>query len=44
VALPIDALIRDAKADDAVQRALDAKRNPVLEAIKARSRAEGKDE
>jgi hypothetical protein len=43
VALPIEALIRDAKADDAVQRALDAKRNPVLEAIKARSRAERKD-
>jgi Uma2 family endonuclease len=41
VPLPIETLIRDAKTDDAVIRALDAKRNPVLEAIKAKSTAEG---
>jgi Uma2 family endonuclease len=41
VPLPIETLIRDAKADDAVQRALAAKRNPVLEEIRAQTRAEG---
>jgi hypothetical protein len=41
VPLPIVELIRDTKADDAVIRALDVKGNPVLEAIKAKSKAEG---
>jgi Uma2 family endonuclease len=44
VPLPIEAVIHGAKADDAVQRALAAKRNPVLEAIRAEDRAEGKAE
>ena len=40
VPLPIDALIRRAKADDAVARALVAKHNPVFEAIRSDDRAE----
>jgi hypothetical protein len=44
VPLPIDSLIRSAKADDAVARALLVKRNPVLEAARATDRAEGKQE
>jgi hypothetical protein len=44
VPLPIDSLIRSAKADDAVARALLLKRNPVLEAARAKDRAEGKQE
>jgi Uma2 family endonuclease len=46
VPLPIEALVHAAKADDAMARALLAKRNPVLEATRARdrltARAEGK--
>ena len=41
VALPIDALLHSAKADDAVARALVAKHNPVIEAARAEDRAEG---
>jgi Uma2 family endonuclease len=41
VPLPIAAVIHSAKADDAVARALAAKRNPVIESIRAESRAEG---
>ena len=44
VPLPIEVLIHSAKADDAVQRALIAKRNPVLEALRAQDRAEGRQE
>jgi flagellar biosynthesis/type III secretory pathway protein FliH len=44
VPLPIDAMIHAAKADDAVQRALIAKANPVLEAHVARHRAQAKAE
>jgi Uma2 family endonuclease len=40
VPLPINAMIHAAKADDAVQRALIAKANPVLEAHVARHREE----
>jgi hypothetical protein len=36
VALPIAALIHSAKADDAMARALVAKRNPVIEKVRAR--------
>jgi Uma2 family endonuclease len=39
VALPIDALLRSAKADDAVAEALLAKHNPVIEAALAAERA-----
>ena len=46
VPLPIEAMIHAAKADDAVARALVARHNPVIEAVRARdrasSRAEGK--
>ena len=46
VPLPIDAIIHAAKADDAVARALVARHNPVIEAVRAEdraaSRAEGK--
>ena len=46
VPLPIEALVHAAKADDAMARALLAKRNPVLEAARAEDRitakAEGK--
>jgi Uma2 family endonuclease len=41
VPLPIDALVRAAKADDAVARALLAKKNPVLVAALADSEARG---
>ena len=41
VPLPVDALVRAAKADDAVAKALLAKRNPVLVAAVAEGRAEG---
>jgi Uma2 family endonuclease len=44
VSLPIEALIHAAKADDAVQRALIAKANPVLEAHVARHRDAAKTE
>jgi len=44
VPLPIEALIHSAKADDAVARALVAKHNPVIEAIRAEDRAQGKAE
>ena len=44
VALPIEAMIHAAKADDAVQRALIAKGNRVLEAHVASQRAEAKAE
>jgi Uma2 family endonuclease len=42
--LPVAALLESAKVDDAVQRALIAKHNPVLETELARARAEGKAE
>jgi hypothetical protein len=41
VALPVEALIHGAKADDAVARALVAKRNPVIEAVRAEGEAQG---
>ena len=41
VALPIEALLHSAKADDAVARALVAKHNPVIEAVREEGRAEG---
>lgn len=41
VPLPIEAVIHSARADDAVARALIAKRNPVLEAKAERDRAAG---
>jgi len=44
VPLPIEAMIHSAKADDAVVRALDAKGNPVLAALRAESKAEGRAE
>lgn len=44
VPLPIAALVHSAKADDAVARALLAKRNPVLLAAVDASRAEGREE
>jgi len=44
VPLPIDDLVHAAKADDAVARALIAKRNPVIEAVRAQDRAEGRAE
>jgi Uma2 family endonuclease len=39
--LPIEALVRVAKADDAMARALIFKRNPVIEAMRAESRDAG---
>jgi flagellar biosynthesis/type III secretory pathway protein FliH len=39
--LPVEALVRAAKADDAVAAALLAKRNPVIVAARAESRKEG---
>jgi Uma2 family endonuclease len=42
VALPIGALIHAAKTDDAVARALIARRNPVIEAVRAQDRVAGK--
>ena len=44
VPLPIEAMIRAAKADDAVQRALIAKGNPVLKAHVAQHREEARTE
>ena len=44
VPLPVEALVRDAKADDAVARALLAKRNPVLVQGRAEAKAEGRAE
>jgi hypothetical protein len=41
VALPVEALVHSAKADDAVARALVVKRNPVFEAVRAESQAIG---
>lgn len=43
VPLPIEAMIRDARIDGAVIRALDARHSPALEEIKARSEAEGRE-
>jgi len=42
VPLPIETLIHSARTDDAVARALVAKRNPVIEAIRAEDRAESR--
>jgi Uma2 family endonuclease len=42
--LPIEALVRAAKADDVVARALLAKGNPVINEARAQDRAEGKRE
>jgi Putative restriction endonuclease len=39
VPLPVAALVHAAKTDDAIARALLAKRNPVLQAVRARDRA-----
>jgi Uma2 family endonuclease len=44
VPLPIAALLHAAKADDAVARALIARRNPEIEAVRAKDRAEGLEE
>jgi Uma2 family endonuclease len=44
VALSIEDLVHAAKVDDAMARALVAKRNPVIEAVRAQDRAEGKAE
>ena len=44
VALPIEALIRNAKADDAVARALAARNNPVFVEHRAEAKAEGRAE
>jgi hypothetical protein len=41
VALPIRDLVHAAKTDDAVARALIAKHNPVIEAVRAQDRADG---
>jgi len=41
VPLPIAAIVHAAKADDAVARALIARRNPVIEAVRTEDRAEG---
>ncbi len=42
VPLPIETLVRSARTDDVVARALVAKHNPVIEAIRAEGRAEGR--
>ena len=42
VPLPIEAMIHAAKADDAVARALVARHNPVIEAVRAEDRAAGR--
>ncbi len=42
--LPLEALVRAAKTDDAIARALVAKKNPVIEGIRADGKAEGKAE
>jgi hypothetical protein len=39
--LPIEVMIRGANADDAIARALAAKHNPVIEAIRAECQAKG---
>jgi len=44
VPLPIEAMVHAAKADDAVARALVARHNPVIEAVRAEDRAAGKAE
>jgi flagellar biosynthesis/type III secretory pathway protein FliH len=44
VPLPIDALIRNAKADDAVARALVIRNNPVFVRHRAEAKAEGRAE
>jgi hypothetical protein len=44
VPLPIETLVHSARTDDAVARALVAKHNPVIEAIRAESRAEDRAE
>jgi hypothetical protein len=44
VPLPIEAMIHAAKADDAVARALVARHNPVIEAVRAEDRAVSKAE
>jgi hypothetical protein len=44
VPLPIDRLIRAGKADDAMARALIAKRNPVIEEVRAQDRTSGERE
>lgn len=44
VPLPIEAMIHAAKADDAVARALVARHNPVIEAVRAEDRAASKAE
>ena len=41
VPMPVAAMVHAAKADDAVARALVARRNPVIEAVRAEERAEG---
>jgi hypothetical protein len=42
VPLPVAAMVHAAKADDAVARALVARRNPVIEAVRAEDRAQAK--
>jgi hypothetical protein len=42
VPLPIEAMVRASKVDDAVARALVARRNLVIEAVRAEDRAAGK--
>jgi Uma2 family endonuclease len=44
VPLPIEAMVHAAKADDAVARALVARHNPVIEAVRAEDRAAGRAE
>lgn len=44
VPLSIEDLVRDARADDAMMRALIARQNPVYEAARAKTRAEGRAE
>jgi Uma2 family endonuclease len=44
VPLPIETLIHEARTDDAVARALAARRNPVIEEIRAEGLAEGRAE
>jgi len=44
VPLPVAAMVHAAKADDAVARALVARRNPVIEAVRAEDRAASKAE
>jgi Uma2 family endonuclease len=44
LALPIEAMLHAARADDALAHALVARRNPVIEAVRAEDRAAGKAE